>query len=125
MTEKHYQKRQAYRPEAVYDGIGRREAVTMGNLMKLYIKMMRLDKGLNSHKVFAAWDEVSGAGNRTIGRRFSNGTLYCSLSSAVLRSELKFRLEDIRRQINERLVADELFIRTGNDPEPVKGIVLK
>ena len=125
MTEKDYQNRQAYRPTAVYDGIGRREAVGMGSLMKLYVRMMRLDEGLNAHKVFSAWDEVSGAGARTIGRSFRGGTLYLSLSSAVLRSELKFRLGDIRRQINERLVADELFIRPDNDPEPVKNIVLK
>ncbi|MGN0189498.1 MAG: DciA family protein, partial [Candidatus Cryptobacteroides sp.] len=82
-------------------------------------------RGLNSHKVFTAWDEVSGAGSRTIGRSFRNGILYCSLSSAVLRSELKFRLPDIRRQINERLAADKFFIRSDGDPEPVKNIVLK
>ena len=125
MTEKDYQKRQAYRPIAVYDGIGRREAVGIGSVMKLHIRMMRLDKGMNAHKVFSAWDEVSGVAARTIGRSFRDGTLYCNLSSAVLRSELKLRIGDIRRQINERLVADELFIRPDNDPEPVKRIVLK
>ncbi len=50
------------RLEAVSTGaIGRQEAKGMDELISAYIKEMKLASGLNSQRVFAAWDEVSGA----------------------------------------------------------------
>ena len=41
--------------------ITRKRAMSMEELIPMYIKSMKLSTGLNTHRIFAAWDEASGA----------------------------------------------------------------
>ena len=50
--------------------IHRKEAVSMDQLVQQYIKSMKLAAGLNTQRIFAAWDACSGAGPFTLRRYF-------------------------------------------------------
>lgn len=104
--------------------IRRQEAVGMDVLVREFIRSMKLTSGINSQRVFAAWDEVSGAGKYTLSRYFRNGTLHCSISSSMVRSQISLQKDVILKQMNEHLAADEMFDSAG-DTVPVKNIILK
>lgn len=106
--------------------LSRREAIGMDALIEAYIRDMKLTYGLNSQRVYAAWDSASGAGHYTIGRFFKNGTLYCNLSSSAVRQQFFFRRQELIRRINEILKDDPLFSKPDNDDgKYVKNIVLR
>ena len=48
----------------------RKEAVSMEEVVDRFIKGMKLAAGLNTQRVFAAWDACSGAGPFTLRRYF-------------------------------------------------------
>lgn len=97
-----------------YDGRGnrlrRQEAVGMDELVRQFIREMRLSAGLNRQRIEEVWNEVSGASRYTLGVNFANGTLYCTLSSSIVRNQLYFQKDFILKGINEKLKSDELFI---------------
>lgn len=97
-----------------YDGrankMRRQEAVGMEELVKEFIREMRLSAGLNRQKIEEAWNEVSGASRYTLGVNFAEGTLYCTLSSSIVRNQLYFQKDFILQGINEYLKKDKLFI---------------
>lgn len=105
--------------------LSRKEACSMDELISLYIKEMKLAAGLNRQRIFAAWDEVSGAAAYTVGRYVKNNVLYCSISSSVVRNRLYFQKDIILKDINEFLMNDDLFVKDGGDNFFVKGIVLR
>ena len=105
--------------------MSRKEAVGMEELISQYIRSMKLSSGLNRQRVFAAWNEVSGASSYTVSQCFRNGVLYCSLSSSMLRNRLYFMKDDLVKLINERLSEDELFTPAPDGRNYVKDIVLK
>lgn len=114
----------------VYDGRGnkmrRQEAVGMDELVREFIKEMRLSAGLNRQRIGEAWNEVSGASGYTLGVNFADGTLYCTLSSSIVRNQLYFQKDFILRGINEMLKKDELFIWDwGKKGDCVKVLVLR
>ena len=74
--------------------IHRKEAVGMDKIVSDYIKSMKIAAGLNTQRVFAAWDACSGAGPYTLRRYYRGGKLYITLNSSVLRSQL-FLQKDI------------------------------
>ncbi|MDE5889764.1 MAG: DUF721 domain-containing protein [Bacteroidales bacterium] len=102
----------------------RQEAVSMDVLIKAFIRSMKLTSGINTQRVFAAWDEVSGAGRYTVNRYFRNGILHCSMSSSVVRSHIYLQKDIILQKMNEFLIADEMFDHNGK-AMPVKDIILK
>ena len=57
-------------------GIHRKEALPMEKLVEEYIREMKLSAGLNTQRIFEAWDTVSGAAAYTLKRFFRNGKLY-------------------------------------------------
>ena len=65
----------------------------MDELVKQYIRSMKLAAGLNTQRIFAAWDACSGAGEFTLKRFFRDGKLYITLSSSVVRNQLHFQKE--------------------------------
>ncbi len=61
-------------------------------------------------QVYEAWDRAIGPrnANAVISRYFTNGVLYCTLSSSSLRNMLYFNLEGTRKRINSDLGGEYL-----------------
>lgn len=94
--------------------LSRKKALGMDELVREYIRSMKLASGLNTQRIFAAWDAVSGAGRYTLRKFFRAGTLYVTVSSSVVREQLYFQKDTLISAINGRLREDELF--TSDDP---------
>ena len=104
----------------------RQNAVGMDELVKQFIREMRLSAGLNRQRIEDAWNQVSGASRYTLGTDFSNGTLYCTLSSSIVRNQLYFQKDFILKEINDFLKKDDLFIWDWESKgDCVKVLVLK
>ncbi len=85
---------------------------------------MRLASGLKRHLILSAWDKVTDASRYTVSRYYKDGKLYITLNSSVLRTQLNFQKEEIRRNINNILREDELF-PTKDTTEIVKTLIIK
>ena len=96
----------------------------MDQLVQQYIKSMKLAAGLNTQRIFAAWDSVSGASHYTIKRFFRDGKLYITLSSSVICSQLSMQKDVLLRKVNNALAGDDLYIGNAVDG-PVKELILK
>ncbi len=101
------------------------QAQSIGSLIGDCLKEMGLSEGMNAHRIFEAWNSVSGAARHTIGHYFKGGTLYIRLSSSVVRSELYRRLNAILDGINSALADDPMFTGSPSDTRPVKKIILQ
>lgn len=97
----------------------------MDEIIKQYIDNMKISAGLNTELVFQAWDEVSGAAQFTLNKFFRDGTLYITLSSSMVRSQLMFQRDALIKSINAKLLEEPLF--SSNDPRVglVQKIILK
>ena len=105
--------------------ITRKRAMSMEELIPMYIKSMKLSTGLNTHRIFAAWDEASGAAQYTLKRFFRDGKLYITLSSSVVRNQLYFQRDLLVEKINAYLSGDPLFTPDNRSVSFVQEIVLK
>lgn len=105
--------------------IARKQAVSMEELIPLYIKSMKLSAGLNTQRIFAAWDAASGAARYTVRRFFRDGRLYITVDSSVVRSQLSFQRQALLDKVNALLAEDELFIRDRSGEGVVKELILK
>ncbi len=105
--------------------IHRKEAVSMEDVVKQYIKSMKLAAGLNTQRIFEAWDSCSGAGEFTLKRFFRDGKLYITLSSSVVRNQLHFQKEDLVEKINRYLSQDTLFTEDNSAVGYVRELILK
>ncbi len=105
--------------------IHRKEAIGMDQVVRQYIQSMKLTAGLNTQRVFAAWDACSGAEAYTLKRFFRGGKLYITLGSSVIRSQLYFQRDVLVEKMNAFLAKDDLF--TGEDTTVgyVKELILK
>ena len=105
--------------------IHRKEAIGMDQVVRQYIQSMKLTAGLNTQRVFAAWDACSGAQAYTLKRLFRGGKLYITLGSSVIRSQLYFQRDVLVEKMNAFLAKDDLF--TGEDTTVgyVKELILK
>lgn len=105
--------------------ISRRKPLSMEQAVESYIRTMKIAAGLNTQRIFEAWDKCSGAGKYTIKKFFRDGKLYITLDSSVVRMQMQYRKEDLVRKINDVLKNDSLF--TKDDPKVgyVKEIILK
>lgn len=88
----------------------RKEALGMDKIVEEYIKQMKLAVGLNTQRIFAAWDACSGAAQWTLRRYFRDGKLTITLSSSVMRSQLLLQKDLLIVKMNAFLAQDELFI---------------
>jgi len=107
------------------DRMPRKEPQAMDEVIHDFIRGMRLTAGFNTQRVFDAWDEVSCAGNYTVDRFFKNGILYITLNSSVVRNRLSFQIVSMVHDINEKLLADPLFIKDDPASHLVQKIILK
>ena len=95
------------------------------SVIPVYLKAMRLTSGMNTRRIFKAWEEASGAGKWTLKQFFRKGTLYVTLSSSVLRSRLGYETDVLVEKINAILRADPLFTKSDKFVGMVEKIVLK
>ena len=105
--------------------IKRKNAMPLSAAIRDYLKEAHLTTGLNTRRIFAAWDEVSGAGPFTIKRFFRGGKLYITLNSSVVREQLKTRKELLTETLNARLAGDEFFSTDDCNVSWVEDIILK
>ena len=105
--------------------IVRKTAVGMDQLVKEYIDSMKIASGLNTRRVFAAWDQASGAAQYTIKRYFRGGKLYITLNSSVVRNQLSFQKDALVEKINLLLDRDNLFTKEDPRVSWVQEIILK
>ena len=105
--------------------VRRKEALTMEEVIEEYIKSAKMASGLNTQRVFAAWDDCSGAGPFTLKRYFRSGTLYITLSSSVIRNQLSFQKEALIEKMNAMLSGDPLFTSDNRTVGYVKDLVLR
>lgn len=103
----------------------RKEAVSMDQLVQQYIKSMRLAAGLNTQRIFAAWDACSGAGPYTLRRFFRDGKLYITLNSSVLRNQLFFQKSELVEKMNRFLSQDSLFTDDNRTVGFIRELILK
>ena len=103
----------------------RKQAVSMEEIVSQYIKSMKLAAGLNTQRIFAAWDACSGAGPYTLKRFYRNGKLYVTLNSSVVRSQLYFQRDILVEKMNEFLSKDPLFTDDNRTVGFVEELILK
>ena len=97
----------------------------MDELVKQYIKSMKLASGLNTQRIFEAWDACSGAGEFTLRRFFRDGKLYITLSSSVVRNQLHFQKQDLVEKMNRFLLDDSLFTEDNSTVGFLQELILK
>ncbi len=105
--------------------IHRKEAVGMEEIVQQYIKSMKLATGLNTQRVFAAWDACSGAAPFTLKRFFRSGKLYITLSSSVIRNQLYFQRDVLVEKMNAFLSTDDLFTPDNRTASFIQELILK
>ena len=105
--------------------IARKNALGMDEVMPMYLRSMGLVTALNTRRIFAAWDQASGAAAYTANRYFKAGTLYVTVTSSVARSTLSFQKEELIARMNEILSSDELFTPDNPRASFVKELKLK
>ena len=103
----------------------RKEAISMDQVVDQFIKQMKLAAGLNTQRIFAAWDACSGAGPFTLKRFFRGGTLYITLNSSVIRNQLSFQREALIEKMNAFLAEDALFTADNRTVGFVRELILK
>jgi len=105
--------------------VARKTALPLSELIQEYLRTSKLTSGLNTQRIFAAWDAASGAGRYTIRRFFRDGKLYITVDSSVVRSQLAFQRDTLLAKVNALLAQDELFTRSEGDADTVKELILK
>ena len=90
----------------------KREANSVKDLMKSFIKENNLTKGMQKMKIEEVWEELMGTGvvSYTEHVKLQNKTLIIKLTSSVLREELSYGKEKIIKMINEEM-GEELVSR--------------
>ena len=105
--------------------VTRKTAVSLSEAIQEYLKVAKLSAGLNTQRIFAAWDAASGAGRYTVRRFFRDGKLYITVDSSVVRSQLSFQRDVLIEKINALLAQDELFTRDDARVGIVQELILK
>ena len=105
--------------------VARKNAVPLEELIREYLKSAHLTGGLNTHRIFAAWDAASGAARYTVRRYFRDGRLYITVDSSVVRSQLSFQRQTLLEKINAILAEDTLFTRDDTRTDVVRELILK
>lgn len=90
----------------------KREASSVKDLMKSFIKENNLSKGMQKLQIEEVWEKLMGSGVVSYTERvqLQNKTLIIKLTSSVLREELSYGKEKIIKMINEEM-GEELVSR--------------
>lgn len=81
------------------------EESTIGDVLKNFINVNKLEKGLDKVSIKEAWHSILGEAisKYTTGLSLERDTLFVSLSSSVLREELSYGKEKIIKLLNEEV----------------------
>ena len=105
--------------------IHRKQALSMEEVVQQYIKSMKIAAGLNTQRIFEAWDACSGAGPFTLRRFFRDGKLYITLNSSVIRNQLSFQKAELVEKMNAWLSQDALFTADNRTVNFIRELILK
>ncbi|MBR4826978.1 MAG: DUF721 domain-containing protein [Bacteroidales bacterium] len=105
--------------------INRKNALPLAAAIREYLRDTHLSSGLNTRRIFAAWDEASGAAPFTLKRYFRGGKLYITLRSSVIRSQLGSQKDLLLEKINDILRHDECFSQDDPAVSWVQELILK
>ena len=103
----------------------RKQALSMEEVVQQYIKSMKIAAGLNTQRIFEAWDVCSGAGPFTLKRFFRDGKLYITLHSSVIRNQLSFQKDALVEKMNAWLSEDRLFTADNRTVNFIRELILK
>ena len=103
----------------------RKQALSMEEVVQQYIKSMKIAAGLNTQRIFEAWDACSGAGPFTLRRFFRDGKLYITLNSSVIRNQLSFQKDALVEKMNAWLSQDKLFTPDNRTVNYIQELILK
>lgn len=83
----------------------RKKAISIGDLVRQYLRDEGLETPLNQHRLISSWGEVMGNGilNYTGELFIKNQTLWVKINSSVLRQELSVGRNQIVRRLNEHV----------------------
>ena len=105
--------------------VARKTAVPLEQVIRDYLKAARMTGGLNTQRIYAAWDAASGAARYTVRRFYRDGKLYITLNSSVVRNHLSFQSAELVDRINLILSMDELFVKDDPRVSYVRELILK
>lgn len=105
--------------------VARKQAVSLAEAIQEYLKASRLTSGLNTQRIFAAWDACSGAAPFTLKRFYRGGKLYITLSSSVIRNQLYFQKDELVKKMNAFLSKDELFTQDDRTVSFIEELILR
>ena len=97
----------------------------MDSMLAYFLRDSGLMGQWNENRIFKAWNHCSKAEKYTLSQSYVAGTLYVSLSSSVVRNQLYFQLDIIKKEMNLALAADRQFWMKPVDGVFVKNIVLR
>ena len=105
--------------------IKRKNAISLGSAIQEFLRESRLSSGLNTRRIFSAWDDASGAGPLTLKRFFRGGKLYITLRSSVVRSQLAPQKQLLIDKMNAILSSDECFSPDDPNVSWIQDLILK
>lgn len=111
--------------DSSHSRITRKKALSMDEVVSMYIKSMKISSGLNTQCIFSAWDDASGAAQFTLKKFFRDGKLYITLNSSVVRNQLSFQKDALIEKMNDILSRNELFSSDDQRVTFVKELILK
>lgn len=99
----------------------RQQAQSMDEVIREYVRSLKIASGFAYRRVFEAWYKASGAERYTSNIYFRDGSLFCTMTSSVARTQLMFQSEALVAAMNRILDSDGLC------PEDirVKKLILK
>lgn len=103
----------------------RKQAQSVGDALKDFFRTCRLTPQLNTHRVFEAWNNASGASKYTSRLFFRSGVLYVTTTSSVVRSQLLFQKDALLEKMNMLLEKDDLFDRCDASTGAVTDLKIK
>ena len=105
--------------------ISKKKAESMQDLIQVWLKANHIKLQVDTHRIFNAWDEVTGTGAYTIRRFYRDGHLYVTMTSSLVRSQLLMRKSDILAEMNRRLCCDPLFCTRDKEMTVVKELTIR
>lgn len=82
----------------------------MDELVLQFIRTLKHNNQMNRQRIFAIWNEISGASNYTLDKYMKDRVLYCAISSSMVRSQLYLKREELLRKMNDALRKDRYFV---------------